>query len=65
MHKFEVLTEVSYFINEFELQIPEHQRSLTLDVALREAPMRWWETHKEGIEDWQHCKRLMQIKFGT
>jgi hypothetical protein len=38
---------------------------LALDVALRETPTRWWETHKEGIEDWQHCKRLMQIRFGT
>jgi hypothetical protein len=37
---------------------------LVLDVALKETPMGWWETHKEGIEDWQHCKRLRQIKFG-
>jgi hypothetical protein len=65
MPKFEGLTEVSYFVNEFELQIPEQQRLLALDVALRETPVRWWETHKEGIEDWKHCKRLMQIRFGT
>jgi hypothetical protein len=25
----------------------------------------WWEAHKEGIEDYKHYKRIMQIRFGT
>jgi hypothetical protein len=57
--KFERSTNVSSFVNQFKLQIHEHQRLLALDVALRETPVRWWETHKEGIEEWKHCKRLM------
>jgi hypothetical protein len=45
------------------LKIPKQQILLELYVALRATPMIWWETHKEGIENWRHCKRLMQIKF--
>jgi hypothetical protein len=47
------------------LQIPEQQKILLeLDVALRETLERLWDTHKEGIGDWKHCKRMMLIRFG-
>jgi hypothetical protein len=49
----------------FELQIPEQQILLALDVVLKATPARWWAAHKEGIEDWQECRRLMQVRFGT
>jgi hypothetical protein len=57
--KFEGLTEIISFVNGFELNIPKQQRLLSLDVALRENPSIWWETHKEGIDNWKHCKRMM------
>jgi hypothetical protein len=28
-------------------------------------PARWWVAHKEGMEDWSQCRRLMQVRFGT
>jgi hypothetical protein len=62
--KFDGIAEVSSFVNEFELHIPEQKRLLALDISLRANPVKWWETHNEGIYDWKHCKRLMQIKFG-
>jgi hypothetical protein len=64
MRKFDGLNEVSSFVNEFELQIPKQTRLLALDVALISTPIRWWATHKEGIKDLQHCKRIMHIRFG-
>jgi hypothetical protein len=51
MPRFDGLTEVCSFVNEFELQIPEQKRLLALDVSLQATPARWWATHKEGIED--------------
>jgi hypothetical protein len=39
------------FIKEFELQVPEKQRLLALDVFLKETPSRWWEAHIEGMKD--------------
>jgi hypothetical protein len=61
---FDGLTEVSYFFNEFELNVPKQQILLELDVSLIATIEIWWETHKEWIEDWKHCKRMMQIIFG-
>jgi hypothetical protein len=47
------------------LQILEKTILSALDVALKETPVRCWDTHKEGIGDWKHCKRMIHIKFGT
>jgi hypothetical protein len=52
------------FIQEFELQVPEQQRILALDVALKSILARWWAAHKKRMIDWAQCNRLMQIRFG-
>jgi hypothetical protein len=36
---------------------------LSLDIALKDTPARWWGTHKETITDWYQCKRLLCIRF--
>jgi hypothetical protein len=59
------LTDISLFVKEFELQVPEHQRMLALHGVLKETPSRWWDAHKERMEDWSQCRRLMQVRFGT
>jgi hypothetical protein len=57
------LTTIEYFIKEFELQIPDQQILLALDVMLKVTSARWWPVHKDKIEDWQQCKRLLQVIF--
>jgi hypothetical protein len=32
---------------------------------LKYTPTRWWATHKEKIEDWQQCRRLIQVRLNT
>jgi hypothetical protein len=50
--KYDGLTDISYFVKVLELQIPKQQILLALDVVLKATPARWWDSHKEGIEDW-------------
>jgi hypothetical protein len=50
--KYDGLTDISSFVKVFELQIPEQQILLALDVVLKATPTRWWDSHKEGIEYW-------------
>jgi hypothetical protein len=47
-----------------ELEVVENQILLVLDMALKETPSRWWGTHKEKINNWYQCKRLLHIIFG-
>jgi hypothetical protein len=63
--RYDGLTDVAYFIREFELKISYQQILLALDVALKVTPTRWWVAHKDGIRDWQQCRRLLQVRFGT
>ena len=51
--KYDGLNDIEYFVQVFELQIPEQQILLALDVVLKATPARWWVAHKEGIEHWQ------------
>jgi hypothetical protein len=62
--RYDGLTEIDMFIKSFELQVPEQQRLLALDVILKETPTRWWVMHRKGMKDWAQCSRLMQICFG-
>jgi hypothetical protein len=44
------LTDISLFVKEFELQVPEKQRFIALDVVLKVTPNRWWATQREGMK---------------
>jgi hypothetical protein len=45
-HRYDGLTDVNYFFRYFELQILDQHIFLTLDVALKATPTRWWVAHK-------------------
>jgi hypothetical protein len=38
---------------------------LSLDIELKATFARWWVAHKEKIEDWKQCRRLLQVIFGA
>jgi hypothetical protein len=38
---------------------------LVLDISLKATFALWWGTHKENINDWYQCKRLLHIRFGV
>jgi hypothetical protein len=43
----------------------ENQRLLVLNMALKETPACWWGVHKEKINNWYQCKRLLCIRFSA
>jgi hypothetical protein len=36
-----------------------------LDIALKYTLAIWWGTHKENINNWFQCKRLLRIRFSA
>jgi hypothetical protein len=52
-------------LEQYEDEVLENQRILTLDIALKATPARWWGTHKETITYWYQCKKLLHIRFGA
>jgi hypothetical protein len=49
----------------YEEEVSDNQRLLSLDIALKATPARWWGVHKQNIQDWYQCKRLLRIRFGA
>jgi hypothetical protein len=49
----------------FELEVVENKILPVLDISLKDTPTQWWGTHKENINNWYQCKRLMRNRFGT
>jgi hypothetical protein len=47
----------------FELEVVENKILLVLDIALKDTPSHWWGTHKNNINNWYQCKRLLRIRF--
>jgi hypothetical protein len=47
----------------FELEVVESKRLPVLYIALKYTPTHWWGTHKEKINNWFQCKRLLCIRF--
>ena len=45
--------------------MPYSKRLLSLVVALRATPARWWTTHQRQITTWETCHRLLTVRFGT
>ena len=61
---YEGLPGLSEFFQVFEETVFEPQRILALDVALKATPAQWWATHKQTIQNWEQCRRLMMVRFG-
>ena len=58
------LNDLEFFFMEFE-SVVENQILPVLDIALKATPSHWWGTHKEKINNWFQCKRLLRIRFGA
>jgi hypothetical protein len=52
-------------MTKYEEEVLENQWILSLDISLKETPVRWWDSNKETIQDWYECKRLLCIRFGA
>ena len=37
---------------------------ISLGVALRATPARWWDAHKRNITTWETCHRLLVVRIG-
>jgi hypothetical protein len=57
------LNDLEEFLMKYEVEVMENQRLPTLDISLKATPARWWGTHKEKINNWFQCKRLLRIRF--
>jgi hypothetical protein len=51
-------------LRNFQVEVLENQRFTTLDISLKETSARLWGTHKEKINNWFQCKRLLRTRFG-
>jgi hypothetical protein len=60
---FHGINDLEEFLTRYEDEVLENHRLLSLDIALKETPTRWWGAHKETIKDWYQCKRLLRIRF--
>jgi hypothetical protein len=60
---FHGLNDLETLLTQYEDEALENQRLLSLDLALKATPARWWGTHKESITDWYQCKQLLSIRF--
>jgi len=56
---YDGLDDLNFFLDNCEEQVPESQRLLALDIALKSTPARWWGTLKNNIGGWQECQRLI------
>jgi hypothetical protein len=62
---FNGVNELEEFLKIYKDEVLENQRLLSLNIALKETPTRWWGTHKETVKDWYQCKRLLHIRFSA
>jgi hypothetical protein len=53
------------FLTQYEDVVLEKKRLLSLELALKATPTRWWSAHKETITEWYQCKRKLRIRFGA
>ena len=62
---FDGSSDIQMFVQEYEAHVPYLERLLSLVVALRATPTRWWTTHQGNIATWHTCRILLTIRFGT
>jgi hypothetical protein len=61
---FHGLNDLEELLKNYEEEVLENHRFLSLDITIKETPTRWWGAHKETIQDWYQFKRLLCIRFG-
>lgn len=60
---YDGLGDINNFLEDYEEQVPECQRLLAMDIALRDTLVRWWGTHKKNIRTWKEFRRLIWVGF--
>jgi hypothetical protein len=53
---FHRLNDLENFLTQYEDELLENQRLLSLHLELKATPARWWGAHKETIIDWYQYK---------
>ena len=53
---FHKLNDLENFLTQYEDELLENQRLLSIHLELKATPARWWGVHKETIKDWYQCK---------
>jgi hypothetical protein len=48
---FHGLNDLEELLTNYEEEVLENHRLLSLDIALKETPNIWWGMHKETIQD--------------
>jgi hypothetical protein len=56
---FHGVNDVEEFLEKYEDEVLENERLLALDISLKATPARWWGAHKETIQVWYQCKRIL------
>jgi hypothetical protein len=54
--RFHGLNDLETFLTQYEDEVLENHRFISLDLALKDTPARWWGAHKETITYWYQCK---------
>ena len=52
---YEGFLNLTTFLEESEVKVLDAQRFLSLDVALKATPIRWWDAHKQSMSEWPQC----------
>jgi hypothetical protein len=63
--QFPWLKDLETFLTQYKDVVLDNQRLLSLDLALKATPARWWGAHKKTITNWYQCKQLLHIKFSV
>lgn len=58
---YDGLCEVYTFLNKFEREVSEKQRSQALGWVLSAMPTRWWGTHKGSFDKWCKCRGMVHL----
>jgi hypothetical protein len=53
---FHGLNDLEKFLTQYEYEVLENRRLLSLDLSHKATPARWWGTHKQTITDRYQCK---------
>jgi hypothetical protein len=61
---FHGLNDLEELLTNYDEQVLENHRLLSLDISLKETFGIWWGIHKEIIQYWYRHKRLLHIRFG-
>ena len=63
LHFFDGSGEVETFLRKLEEEVLEERWLWALNFSLCATPVRWWETHKVELLNWETCREMMVLQF--